>query len=85
MKLPFCQNGNGHISANIQFQRKLRYRHNTQTPALKGSVIKNRISENTKGTNTVFIKNNAVIMPRMHKMTRDIGTIDDLIWFIAIT
>ena len=52
---------------------------------IKGSVIKNRISENTKGTNTVFIKNNAVIMPRMHKMTRDIGTIDDLIWFIAIT
>ena len=48
----------------------------------KGSVRKNNMSENTKGTSTVFIKNRAVIIPRTHIMTNDVGTIDDFIWFI---
>ena len=45
----------------------------------KGSVRKNNMSENTKGTSTVFIKNRAVIIPRTHIMTNDVGTIDDFI------
>lgn len=54
----------------------------THNLVINGSVIKNRNKENTNGTKTVFMKNKAVVMPSTHKITKLVGIIDDLIWFI---